>query len=107
MQKGHNRGFGRLVNFTANKSVLSVSSALSAVQTNSTAVYKARALYAMYAPASMFDDIKICNAVGVYKNGGGNDEPQKGIFDDENVFLKGGQTNGAASFPLIAETYSL
>jgi hypothetical protein len=34
-----------------------------------TAVYKARALYAMYAPAGIFDDMKICNAVGVYKTG--------------------------------------
>jgi hypothetical protein len=53
-----------------------------------TAVYKARALYAMYAPASMFDDIKICNAVGVYKNGSGNNEDKKGIFDSENNYLR-------------------
>ncbi len=53
-----------------------------------TAVYKARALYAMYSPASMFDDIKICNAVGVYKNGNTGNDKGKGIFDNENAFLK-------------------
>jgi len=51
-----------------------------------TAVYKARALYAMYNPASMFDDITICNAIGVYKNG--NSGNSKGIFDNENAYLK-------------------
>jgi hypothetical protein len=51
-----------------------------------TAVYKARALYAMYSPASMFDDITTCNAIGVYKNG--NSGNSKGIFDDENAYLK-------------------
>ena len=52
-----------------------------------TAVYKARALYAMYNPASMFDDIAICNSIGVYKIGGSN-ENTKGRFDDENAFLQ-------------------
>lgn len=47
------------------------------------AVYKARMLYALYNPASMFDDISICNNIGVYKNGGGD-----GLFDDENNYLK-------------------
>ncbi len=52
-----------------------------------TAVYKARTLNAMYSPASMFDDIKLCNNVGVYKtnNTSGN---TKGIFDAENSYLK-------------------
>ncbi len=49
-----------------------------------TAVYKARALYAMYAPANMFDDIAICNAIGVYKTGNNG----KGKFDDENKYLR-------------------
>jgi hypothetical protein len=31
------------------------------------AVYKARTLNAHYKPAEMYDDLKICNAVGVYK----------------------------------------
>jgi hypothetical protein len=48
-----------------------------------TAVYKARMLYALYNPASMFDDISLCNSIGVYKNGGGS-----GLFDDENNYLK-------------------
>lgn len=48
-----------------------------------TAVYKARTLYAYYAPASLFDDIKICNNAGQFKNGNST-----GIFDDENGFLK-------------------
>jgi Secretion system C-terminal sorting domain len=34
---------------------------------NGSAVFKARSLYAMYNPAAMYDDIKFCNAVGVYK----------------------------------------
>jgi hypothetical protein len=53
------------------------------VQTMDTAVYKARMLYALYNPASMFDDITICNSIGLYKNGNGN-----GLFDDENNYLK-------------------
>ncbi|MBK8330492.1 MAG: hypothetical protein IPL09_13750 [Bacteroidetes bacterium] len=39
-----------------------------------TAVYKARSLNAMYNPAILYDDIKICNNVGVYKNGSDNEE---------------------------------
>jgi hypothetical protein len=51
-----------------------------------TAVYKARALYAMYNPANMFDDMAICNAIGVYKiDNSGNG---KGLFDAENAYLQ-------------------
>ncbi len=53
------------------------------VQTMDTAVYKARMLYALYNPASMFVDISLCNSIGVYKNGDGS-----GLFDDENNYLK-------------------
>lgn len=45
-----------------------------------TAVYKARNLFALYRPMQSYEDIDICNAVGVYKNG-------KGLFDDENALL--------------------
>lgn len=45
-----------------------------------TAVYKARTLNAMQSPMAFYEDMEICNAVGVYKNG-------KGLFDDENALL--------------------
>jgi hypothetical protein len=48
-----------------------------------TAVYKARTLYNNYNPGAYYDDIEICNAVGVYKGG-------KSIFDLENDLLKQG-----------------
>ena len=51
-----------------------------------TAVYKARSLFAMYEPTSMFDDIAICNSIGVYKTE--NSGNSKGIFDDENAYLQ-------------------
>lgn len=44
------------------------------------AVYKARSLYALYQPGFYIDDMALCNAAGVYKNG-------NGLFDDENEFL--------------------
>lgn len=47
------------------------------------AVYKARFLNALIAPGTQYDDIKLCNQAGVYKNGGGS---SKGLFDDENDF---------------------
>jgi hypothetical protein len=56
------------------------------VQTINSAVYNARGLYGMYEPAFNFDDINLCNAVGVYKNGSGNNE---GLFDGENNYLTG------------------
>ncbi|MBK6818880.1 MAG: T9SS type A sorting domain-containing protein [Bacteroidetes bacterium] len=52
-----------------------------------TAVYKARGLYSMYQPALMYDDIAICNAIGVYKPNGNSNNP-KGIFDNENKYLQ-------------------
>ena len=45
-----------------------------------TAVYKARSLFAMYEPTSMFDDIAICNSIGVYKTE--NSGNSKGILGD-------------------------
>jgi hypothetical protein len=43
--------------------------ALSCPYTQGTAVYKARVLYARFAPPTHFDDLVICNSQGVYKNG--------------------------------------
>lgn len=76
--KGQNHRFGTFGDFTDLKSALSALSVSSAVQTicpyiGGTAVYKARALYAMYNPTALFDDMKICNAIGVYKTGKNND----------------------------------
>ena len=45
-----------------------------------TAVYKARSLYALYQPGFYIDDMALCNAAGIYKNG-------KGLFDVENEKL--------------------
>ncbi|MBK7041661.1 MAG: hypothetical protein IPH46_14645 [Bacteroidetes bacterium] len=78
MQKGQNHRFGTFGDFTDLKSALS---ALSVSSPGSdylslywgTTVYKARALYAMYNPTALFDDMKICNAIGVYKTGKNND----------------------------------
>jgi hypothetical protein len=52
-----------------------------------TAVYKARTLFSMYNPANMFDDIAMCNAIGVYKQENNNND-KKGIFDEENTYLQ-------------------
>lgn len=41
------------------------------------AVFKARMLNAMYYPGAYYEDLEICNNIGVYKNG-------KGLFDEEN-----------------------
>lgn len=65
MQKNQNHRFGRLGDFTDNKSALSVSSALSAVQTmcpfvGGNAVYKARTLWSYWQPNALFDDRVIC-----------------------------------------------
>ncbi|MBK6331151.1 MAG: T9SS type A sorting domain-containing protein [Bacteroidetes bacterium] len=51
-----------------------------------TAVFKARSLQAMFEPAMVYDDISLCNTIGVYKQG--NNINTKGIFDDENAYLK-------------------
>jgi hypothetical protein len=52
-----------------------------------TAVYKARTLNAIFNPTQMYDDIKICNHVGVYKmaNEGNN---TKGLFENESNYLQ-------------------
>jgi hypothetical protein len=47
--------------------------------------YKARTMLAMYMPVLVFDDIKLCNQVGVYKNSNGNNE---GLFDSESGYLQ-------------------
>ena len=50
------------------------------------AVYKARGLNAMFNPTVQYDDIKICNNVGVYKNS--NESNANGLFGSENSYLK-------------------
>lgn len=50
-------------------STLSSSSAISAVQTNGNAVFRARVLHGMYHFGIHYDDLEICNGQGVYKNG--------------------------------------
>ncbi len=52
-----------------NHSVHSEPSVYSAVQTFPNAVYKARVLYARFAPPAHYDELVICNSQGVYKNG--------------------------------------
>ncbi len=68
-------------------SVQSFNPCISVIQTNcpyvnGTAVYKARTIYASINPGIDYNDLTICNAVGVYKNNNG-----KGLFDDENTLL--------------------
>ncbi len=43
--------------------------ALSCPFVNGSAVYKSRSLYAHLNPGISYDDLEICNSVGVYKNG--------------------------------------
>ena len=52
-----------------NHSVHAEPSVYSAVQTFPNAVYKARVLYARFAPPVHYDELVICNSQGVYKNG--------------------------------------
>jgi Secretion system C-terminal sorting domain len=47
--------------------------------------YKARTMNGMFEPAAVYDDIKLCNSVGVYKNSNGNNE---GLFDGESDYLQ-------------------
>jgi hypothetical protein len=47
--------------------------------------YKARTMNGMFEPAAVYDDIKLCNSVGVYKNGGDNNE---GLFTGESNYLQ-------------------
>jgi hypothetical protein len=56
------------------------------VQTIGTAIYKARSMWATYEPASMYDDIKLCNNADVYKNSGGGKD--RGLLTKENEYLK-------------------
>ena len=51
------------------------------------AVYKARTLWAMIEPTAMYDDIKLCNSIGVYRasNSSAN---SSGLFTNENDYLK-------------------
>lgn len=50
--------------------------------TEGSAVFKARGIYAMYVPGVDYDDMEICNNVGVYKGG-------KSLYDQENELLSG------------------
>lgn len=52
-----------------------------------TAVYKARALLATYMPSQLFDDIKICNNIGVYKNSN-NNTGESSLLSLESDYLK-------------------
>jgi hypothetical protein len=50
------------------------------------AVYKARTLNAIFNPTQIYDDIKTCNNIGVYKTN--NNANTKGLFGAENDYLK-------------------
>lgn len=54
----------------------------SVIQTYGSAVYRARTIYAAMNPLADYNDISICNAAGVYKNGN-----SAGLFDEENNWL--------------------
>lgn len=73
-------------------SVLSALSATSAVQTTcpyvgGSAVYKARSLNYYLAPGAMYDDMKTCNAVGVYKQGNTTQTDTKSLISIESEAL--------------------
>lgn len=59
--------------------------ALSCPYINGSAVYKARSIYAQIQPLQDYNDLDICNAVGVYRNEGNG--ITSGLFDGENTFL--------------------
>ena len=61
-----------------------------------------RLLYALYNPLAQFDDIALCNIIGVYKNGGSNaTETVRGIFDEENAYLRSLKPKGI--LPVVSE----
>ncbi len=73
---------GGISSFTETEKEEIEAMAMSCPFVNGTAVYKARTIYASINPGIDYNDLTICNAAGVYKNGGG-----KGLFDDENTLL--------------------
>ncbi|MBK7041668.1 MAG: T9SS type A sorting domain-containing protein [Bacteroidetes bacterium] len=52
------------------------------------AVFKARTLNAYYHPGNMFDDMKLCNQVGVFKQGGNNSVNDKSKLTKENEYMQ-------------------
>jgi hypothetical protein len=69
-----------------------------------TAVFKARTLYAMFVPGVDYDDMAICNSIGVYKGG-------KSLYELENESLNGNgktqnvnATNNLRIYPNPAST---
>jgi hypothetical protein len=61
--------------------------ALSCPFVNGSAVYKARSLFAHIQPGISYNDLEICNAVGVYKNGIGATSVVDRISEDLQVFI--------------------
>jgi hypothetical protein len=62
-----------------------IQSTKSVVQTicpyvNGSAVYKARGIYAMFVPGVDYDDMEVCNSIGVYKGG-------ESLYEKENEVL--------------------
>ncbi len=52
------------------------------------AVFKARSLITIYYPSSLFDDLKLCSDVGVYKQSSTNNSNAKSIISKENEYLQ-------------------
>ncbi len=52
------------------------------------AVFKARSLITNYYPSSMFDDLKLCSDVGIYKQTTTNNSNTKSIITRENEYLQ-------------------
>lgn len=61
--------------------------ALSCPFVNGSAVYKARSLYAHIQPGLSYNDLEICNAVGVYKNSSGNSSVGNNEEQSLNIIL--------------------
>ncbi|QLH44670.1 MAG: hypothetical protein HWD58_03005 [Bacteroidota bacterium] len=61
--------------------------ALSCPFVNGSAVYKARSLYAHIRPGISYNDLEICNAVGVYKSSLGNSTDGNNDEESSNIIV--------------------
>jgi Secretion system C-terminal sorting domain len=61
----------------------SIKSVIQTIEGN--AVYKARAIYAMFVPNMFFDNLEICNAVGVYRTSDSTDYQKEEAFLNADI----------------------
>jgi hypothetical protein len=63
-----------------------------------TAVFKARTLYAMFVPGMDYDDMAICNSIGVFKGG-------KSLYEIENEMLLGSNEDSKLKYVDYVKVY--